>query len=260
MNQKKKEINIIQYPSASHAKSFVKKHHQKKPEKTVLQLIGTCTVDYQGRAKSFLDWGDRIIILKQDGNLMVHQPTLREPINWQPAGSITEFTVKNNMFILKSRHRKPPEKMTISFKEIFSALVCSLKDNAELKIAGMEADVVNHIIENPSCIEEGLRIHKQEKQVNSGMIDLFAYDKNHTPVIIEVKRSLATISNVHQLRMYVNDIQHESEKSIVRGILCAPRIPDMIKNLLIDYNMEWKEVEHEIVLPDDQQKTLKEFQ
>ena len=30
--------------------------------------------------------------------------------------------------------------------------------------------------------------------VKSGMIDLFGYDTNHVPVVIEVKRSLANIS------------------------------------------------------------------
>ncbi|MBS3802297.1 MAG: endonuclease NucS [Candidatus Thermoplasmatota archaeon] len=259
MTQKKNVVEIIQYPSASEAKSFIEKHHLKKPEKTILQIIGSCTVDYRGRAKSVLDWGERFIIIKPDGNLMVHQPVLREPINWQPAGSTTEFRVDDELFIVYSRHRKPSEKMIISFKEIFSIVICELKDTAQLKIVGMESDVVNHIIKDPSCVEDGLRIHKQEKQVDSGMIDLFAYDKSHTPVIIEVKRSLATISNVHQLRMYVNDMRHESESANVRGILCAPRIPDMIKNLLLDYNLEWKKVEHEIVLPDDKQKTLTDF-
>jgi endonuclease len=252
-------IDISRNPTASEAKSFISRCHQKNPEKTMLQLLGVCTVDYQGRAKSFLDWGERLIIIKQDGNLIVHQPVLREPINWQPAGSITEFKVEDSFFILNSRHRNPPEKMKIVFKKIYTVIVSSLKDNAQLKIVGMEADVVQHIIDDPSCVEKGLRIHKQEKQVNSGMIDLFAYDNEHRPVIIEVKRSLATISNVHQLRMYVNDIQQESDKANVRGILCAPRIPSMIKNLLMDYNLEWKEVEHKIVLPDDKQKTLTDF-
>ena len=259
MNENNAPVNICNNPSATEAKSFIARYHQKNPEKTMLQLLGTCTVDYQGRAKSFLDWGDRLIIIKQDGNLIVHQPVLREPINWQPAGSINDFKVKNDFFILKSRHRKPPEKMKILFKNIYTVIISSLKDEAQLRIAGMEADVVQQIIDDPSCVEEGLRIHKQEKQVSSGMIDLFAYDKEHRPVIIEVKRSLATISNVHQLRMYVNDIQKESDGANVRGILCAPRIPSMIKNLLIDYNLEWKEVEHEIVLPDDYQKTLTDF-
>ena len=91
------------------------------------------------------------------------------------------------------------------------------------------------------------------------MIDLFCYDYNHVPVVIEVKRSLATISAVQQLRMYVNDIKKDIDTANVRGILCAPRIPDMIKKLLTDYNLEWQEVERQIILPDDYQKTLNEF-
>ena len=92
------------------------------------------------------------------------------------------------------------------------------------------------------------------------MIDLFCYDKKHTPVVIEVKRSLATISAVQQLRMYVNDVKKDIKEANVRGILCAPRVPDMVKNLLSDYALEWREVERKIVIPDDNQKTLEEFQ
>ena len=85
------------------------------------------------------------------------------------------------------------------------------------------------------------------------------YDKNHIPVVIEVKRSLANISAVHQLRMYVSDIKKNVDNANVRGILCAPRIPDMVKKLLSDYNLEWQEVERRVILPDDFQKTLREF-
>jgi len=127
-------------------------------------------------------------------------------------------------------------------------------------ISGMEADVVNEIISNPSVIEEGFRICKREKHVKSGLIDLFGYDVNHTPVVIEVKRSLASISAVHQLRMYVNDVKKDVEAANVRGILCAPRVPDMVKKLLSEYGLEWREVERHVVLPDDYQKTLEEFQ
>ena len=104
-----------------------------------------------------------------------------------------------------------------------------------------------------------MHISKREKHVKSGMIDLYGYDRDHTPVVIEVKRSLANISAVQQLRMYVNDVKKDVEMAKVRGILCAPRIPDMVKKLLSDYNLEWKEVERRVVLPDDWQKTLRDF-
>jgi len=252
-------VKMVVNPTNKELFDFIQKNHWRKPEKTYLQLIGRCKVDYHGRARSFLDWGDRIIMIKQDGNVLVHQSMMREPINWQPAGSITEYNHSSDEFIVYSRHKNPNEKMKIIFNQVSIALIAQLKDTAQLRIHGMEIDVVNHIVDNPSCIEEGLRIKKREKQVKSGMIDLYCFDKNHVPVIIEVKRSLATISAVHQLRMYVDDIKKGCEKTQVRGILCAPRVPDMVKHLLDDYHLEWKEVDHEIVLPDEQQKTLSEF-
>jgi endonuclease len=252
-------VRILLNPTHNDLFNFVNKYHCKKPEKTYLQLMGICKVYYHGRARSFLDWGDRIIMIKQDGNILVHQSMMREPINWQPAGSITDYKKNDNHFIVSSRHKNPNEKMKILFKQVSLAIITQLIDNAQLKIHGMEIDVVNHIVSNPSCVEEGLRIKKREKQVKSGLIDLFCYDKNHIPVVIEVKRSLATISAVHQLRMYVKDIKKGCSDSKVRGILCAPRVPDMVKHLLDDYKLEWMEVDHEIVLADEYQKKLFDF-
>jgi len=249
----------ISNPSATDALRFIEENHTSKPEKTTLMLIGDCMIDYRGRARSFLDWGERIIMIKQDGTVLVHQPIMREPVNWQPCGSKTEFKVKKDNLILRAHHNKPPEKMKINFRNIQTITASSLKDNAKLVISGMEIDVVNQIVNNPEIIEGGLRISKREKHVKSGLIDLYGYDKNHTPVIIEVKRSLATIPAVHQLRMYVNDMKKDVDDAEVRGILCAPRIPDMVKNLLSDYGLEWQEVERKIILPDDYQKTLVEF-
>jgi len=216
-------------------------------------------VDYHGRARSLLDWGERIVMIKQDGNVMVHQNLMREPVNWQPSGSNIDFNVEDEQLVLRSHHTKPPEKMMITFRNLKLIVVTSLHDQANLMLAGMETDVVNDIISNPEMIEEGLRISKREKHVKSGLIDLFGYDKNHVPVIIEVKRSLATISAVHQLRMYVNDVKRDIDEADVRGILCAPRVPDMAKKLLADYGLEWQEVERRVILPDDWQRTLNDF-
>ena len=249
----------ITNPKIDSAFEFINNKYTKKTKKPTLLISGECMVDYRGRARSFLDWGERIIMIKQDGNVLVHRPELREPVNWQPADSKIEFKTTKDNLILRAYHNNPPEKMKISFRKIKFLTVTTLKDKAKLALSGMETDVVNEIMNNPSCVEDGLRICKREKQVKSGMIDLFGYDKNHTPVIIEVKRSLANISAVHQLRMYVKDIKKDVKEANVRGILCAPRIPDMVRNLLSDYDLEWQEVERKVVLPDDYQKTLKEF-
>jgi len=252
-------LKTILNPTSKDSLTFIEKHHKSKVEKTMLLLIGDCMVDYRGRAQSILDWGERIVMIKQDGNVLVHQPEMREPVNWQPSGTTTEFKEENDSLVIRSRHSHPPEKMKITLRNLKMIVATSLRDSADLVIAGMEIDVVNQIISEPGIIEEGLRISKREKHVKSGMIDLFGYDKNHTPTIIEVKRSIANISAVHQLRMYVTDIKKDVKEANVRGILCAPHIPDMVKHLLSDYDLEWREVERKVVLPDDWQKTLKDF-
>jgi RecB family endonuclease NucS len=251
--------NSITNPIAADALKFIKKYHKSKVEKTLLLIVGDCMIDYRGRARSFLDWGERVIMIKQDGAVLVHQPVMREPVNWQPTGSKSDFNVEDEHLILRSHHTRPPEKMKIIFRNIQFISASSLRDKADLVISGMEVDVVNEIVSNPNLIEEGLRISKREKHVKSGIIDLFCYDKNHVPVVIEVKRSLANISAVHQLRMYVSDLKKDVHAANIRGILCAPRVPDMVKKLLSDYKLEWHEVERKIVLYDDYQKTLKEF-
>jgi len=246
-------------PLASDALNFIEKHHKTKPDKTMLLLVGDCMVDYRGRARSLLDWGERMVMIKEDGTVLVHKPVMREPVNWQPAGTTIEYSVKDNQFIIRSRHTKPPEKMKIVFRDLKTVTVTSLHDQASLVIAGMETDVVNQIIIDPSIIEKGLRISKREKHVKSGLIDLYGFDINHIPVVIEVKRSVASISAVQQLRMYVNDVKKDVRTANVRGILCAPRVPDMVKKLLLDYGLEWQEIERQVVMPDDWQKTLHDF-
>jgi len=250
--------NIIN-PDINQSLNFIKKYYIKKPEKISLIIIGKCIVNYNGRAKSFLDWGERIILIKQDDTILIHRPKMREPVNWQPTGNKINFRINKNNLILKSLNSKQNEKMEIIFTNINIIISSHIKDSAKLIISGMEKDIVNQILNNPSIIEEGLYISKKEKQVKSGLIDLYGIDNNHIPVIIEVKRSQATINSVHQLRCYVNDMKKENEDAKIRGILCAPKIPEMIKNLLLDYNLEWKEIERKIIINDDNQKTLKDF-
>jgi len=48
----------------------------------VLILLARCKVFYEGRAKSQLEEGDRLIIIKPDGTFLIHKDKKREPVNW----------------------------------------------------------------------------------------------------------------------------------------------------------------------------------
>ena len=252
-------VVYLHQPGLDEAVDFAREQFLRQPEKSMLILLGDCQIRYSGRAQSRLDWGDRLMVVKQDGTVFIHQPTGREPVNWQPAGARTRFQLKDDLFVAQSVHYKNKEKMVIRFRRIEMMLVAALRDMAELHIVGMEKDLADRIMESPEVIEPGLRLTRREKQTRSGLIDLYGYDADNIPVVIEVKRGQATISAVQQLRMYVTDLKHGNPEARVRGILCTPQIPEMVRRLLEDYGLEWHEYgwQHELEL--DQQRTLSEY-
>jgi len=52
----------------------------------IVVLFGRCRVEYDGRAASSLAAGNRMLIAKPDGAILVHTETGQQPVNWQPPG------------------------------------------------------------------------------------------------------------------------------------------------------------------------------
>ena len=54
--------NILN-PDLEQSLEFLNKYYKLKPKKNLILIIGDCIIKYNGRAKSFLDWGQRIIMI-----------------------------------------------------------------------------------------------------------------------------------------------------------------------------------------------------
>lgn len=248
-------MNYLVSPKPEEALAFSKNISPKD----MLVILGGCRIKYRGRAKSFLDFGDRLIVVKRDGSVLVHRDEKYTPVNWQPPGTRVEYSIEEGSFVLSAVRPSPPEKMRVEFREIRFVASASLEDNAEMKITGMERDFVEKIVQDPSCIEEGFRLLREEKATYSGSIDLYGVDKDGNRVLIEVKRSQASPSAVIQLEAYINDFKKKNPGAKLRGILVAPKIPQMVKRLLEDRGLEYRELEYQFELADDKQKGLDEY-
>ncbi len=227
-------------------------------KKRMVTIVGHCKVDYAGRAKSFLDYGDRLVVIKADGTLMVHNNEKREPLNWQPPGTMIKFSFKEGLTI-EARRKSPPESMHVHFKIIHAISVFHLDDEVKLDIIGEESDIVSKIEEDPSVIEKGLRVIRREKVTGSGFIDLYCEDQDGTPVIVEVKRTSISPSAVYQLEAYLADFRKKNHKAAVRGILCAPKVSELAKTLIEEKGLEYRKVEWEFELNDKKQCSLDSF-
>ncbi|AEC51574.1 hypothetical protein PNA2_0657 [Pyrococcus sp. NA2] len=204
----------------------------------VVTVFARCKVYYEGRAKSELGEGDRIIIVKPDGTFLVHQNKKREPVNWQPPGSIV--SIEGNSII--SIRRRPREKLEVELIDVYAVVVFLAEDYKELALTGSEAEMAKLIFENPEVIEEGFKPMFREKPIKHGIVDIMGVDKNGNIVILELKRRKADLHAVSQLKRYVDALKEEYGER-VRGILVAPSLTEGAKKLLEKEGLEFRKLE-----------------
>lgn len=226
-----------------------------------VQIDGLCRVNYQGRAKSSLDRGERMVIVKQDSALLVHGPENYQPRNWQPAVDSWEVDAGEELLLAARRH-DPDETVEIRFEEVDLVSVRQMVDRSELQLRGHEVDIHESIEEEPGLVEDGLRVVERERKTPAGYIDVFARDADDRYVVIEVKRT-PDYNTVLQLQRYVDEIADEFAAD-VRGILVAPELSDNVLDYLEERDLEFVEVDMEDVIAsyealDTSQRELAEF-
>ncbi len=194
-----------------------------------------CRIRYSGRAESFLDWGDRIIMIKNDNTLLVHQPTGNTPINYMKPGSSHTLRCEHDQLILKSQNITQKETMEITISKMHFFNSHKLEDGQVIRVSGTEEDMSNMIYSNPEMIEEGFKPVSQEEQTKYGFIDVLGVDKNGVLTVVECKRYRAELSAVTQLRRYVEKIMVSKGITKVRGILAAPKITNNAEKMLNDW-------------------------
>lgn len=194
-----------------------------------------CTIRYSGRAESFLGDGDRIIVIKSDSTLLVHQPMGTSPINYMKPGTGYQAHMDDDKLVLKATNILEKENMEITIFRIHFFNAHKLKDSQAITIAGTEEDMSNMIYDNPDLIEKGFKPVSQEEQTKYGFIDVLGTDKDGVLSVVECKRYSADLSAVTQLRRYVEKICASKGISQVRGILAAPKISQNARQMLEDW-------------------------
>ncbi|WP_049996196.1 endonuclease NucS [Halococcus sediminicola] len=205
----------------------------------MLTLVGECEVDYDGRASSHLPPGERLVILKPDGTLLVHQDSQRKPVNWQPPGSTHNARLDGDSLIVESVRTSPHEELEITFKTVAQASLLELDDTSGLALKGSEEDLRQRILANPDVLETGFRAMATERETVAGAIDIYGQDADGTPTAIELKRRRVGPDAVGQLHRYVEALERELYGKSVRGILVAPSVTDRAERLLASEDLEF---------------------
>jgi RecB family endonuclease NucS len=234
--QEQNKLTVLTNPKLNEAAAIIEKAFV---QRRTLIVAGKCHVRYTGRAKSTLEPGERILIIKEDGSLLVHRPVGYEPVNWQPPGSIFHVQTNADSIEVHAVRQKPRESVRVTFDEVFMVSALSLVDSGEFALYASEQDMHRAILLKPSLLEDGFKPISYEKKVEPGFVDVYGVDKNGKLVVVEVKRKTAGKEAVLQLAKYIDAIKGKADREL-RGVLVAPSLGKDVQRLLVTLGLEFK--------------------
>jgi endonuclease len=183
-------------------------------------LVARCEVRYSGRLNAVLPQAVRLLILKADGSVLVHDDAGGyKPLNWMTAPTSVEELGDT----LVVRKLKSEDVLEIRLVEVMSDVVHDMGESAALQKDGVERDLQEELAAAPAALGEALTLVKREWATDVGPVDLMCRDDGGDWVAVEIKR-IGTIEAVEQLTRYLGFIREDPAKRACRGILAAQKL------------------------------------
>jgi endonuclease len=209
-------------------------------------LVARCEVRYTGRLNAVLPEAVRLLILKADGSVLVHDDAGGyKPLNWMTAPTLVEDDGDR----LVVRKAKSEDVLEIRLVEVLSDVVHDMGESAALQKDGVERDLQEALAASPVALGEELVLVKREWPTDVGPVDLMCKDAAGEWVAVEIKR-IGTIEAVEQLTRYLGFIRADPAKARCRGILAAQAIKPQAVALAESRGLRCVEVDLDVLRGD----------
>jgi RecB family endonuclease NucS len=185
-------------------------------------IVARCEVAYSGRLSAFLPESTRLLILKDDGSVLVHADAGGyKPLNWMTPPTVIEED--GERIVVRKRAGKAEDRLEIRIVELLSDVTHEMGEAAGLEKDGVERDLQEALAAAPERLGEELRLVRREWPTDVGPVDLMCRDREDGWVAVEIKR-IGTIEAVEQLSRYLECIRVDPAKAACRGILAAQQL------------------------------------
>jgi len=200
-------------------------------------VVARCQVDYAGRLSAHLPMATRVLMLKQDGSVLVHSDGgSYKPLNWMsPPCSVKEGKSEDGQieWVVTS---KTDDTLRILIEEILHDTSHDLGVDPGLQKDGVEKHLQELLADHPSTLSEGLMLVRREFPTAIGPVDLMCRDTEGRSVAVEIKRR-GDIDGVEQLTRYLELLNRDpllTTNGDVRGIFAAQEIKPQARVLAED--------------------------
>jgi RecB family endonuclease NucS len=182
-------------------------------------IVARCEVSYTGRLTAFLPESTRLLMLKEDGSVLVHADAGGyKPLNWMTPPTVIEE--EGGRLVVRKRAGRSEDRLEITMLEVLSDVEHEMGEAAALEKDGVERDLQEALAAHPERLGEELRLVRREWATEVGPVDLMCRDADDGWVAVEIKR-IGTIEAVEQLSRYLECIRVDPAKAACRGVLAA---------------------------------------
>jgi RecB family endonuclease NucS len=207
-------------------------------------VIARCAVDYSGRLSAHLPLATRLLMLKNDGSILVHSDSgSYKPLNWmnppctivteEPSAEAAEFGV---IEVWKVQQKKTEDVLRVSIHEIIADVAHELGEDPGLIKDGVEAHLQILLAEQITLVHEQATLVRREYMTAIGPVDILARDSAGS-IAVELKRR-GDIDGVEQLTRYLELMNRDPLLSPVRGVFAAQEIKPQARKLAEDRGIE----------------------
>ena len=204
-------------------------------------VIARCSVNYAGRLSAHLPLATRLLMVKNDGSLLVHADGgSYKPLNWmsppctlvidepdddQRAAGVAE--------LWRVTHAKTADLLIVSIHEVLHDSAHELGVDPGLQKDGVEAHVQKLLAEHIELLGDGFTLVRREYMTAIGPVDILARDASGASVAVEIKRR-GGIDGVEQLTRYLQLMNRDPLLAPVAGVFAAQEITPQAKTLAED--------------------------
>lgn len=198
-------------------------------------VIARCQVDYAGRLTAHLPLATRVIMVKNDGSVLIHSDGgSYKPLNWMsPPCTLREGTAEDGVAEWTVSATKTDDTLRIRLEEILSDTSVDLGIDPGLQKDGVEKHLQELLAEHTTALGDGMSLVRREYMTAIGPVDLLCKDGANASVAVEIKRR-GDIDGVEQLTRYLELMNRDPALRPVRGVFAAQEIKPQARVLAED--------------------------
>jgi endonuclease len=208
-------------------------------------VVARCQVDYAGRLTAHLPMARRLIMVKNDGSVLIHSDGgSYKPLNWMsPPCTVAEGVSEDGTpeWLVTG---KDGDTLRILIEDVLHDTDHDLGVDPGLQKDGVEKHLQELLADHPSTLAAGLTLVRREYPTAIGPVDLMCRDPAGRSVAVEIKRR-GEIDGVEQLTRYLELLNRDPQLRPVHGILAAQEIRPQARVLAGDRGISCAVVDYD---------------